>query len=40
VTLDTALLDRIDGIVTPGVNINPADGSFANPDLEPTARRR
>jgi aryl-alcohol dehydrogenase-like predicted oxidoreductase len=40
VTLDTALLDRIDGIVTPGVNINPADGSFANPDLEPGARRR
>jgi aryl-alcohol dehydrogenase-like predicted oxidoreductase len=40
VTLDTTHLDRIDGIVTSGVNINPADGSFANPDLEPAARRR
>jgi aryl-alcohol dehydrogenase-like predicted oxidoreductase len=40
VTLDTTLLDRIDAVVTPGVNINPADGSLANPDLEPAARRR
>jgi aryl-alcohol dehydrogenase-like predicted oxidoreductase len=38
--LDAALLDRIDEIVTPGVNINPADGGWANPWLEPAARRR
>ncbi|MFC9127821.1 aldo/keto reductase [Streptomyces sp. NPDC057099] len=40
VTLDPAVLDRIDAIVTPGTVINPADSSFANPALEPTARRR
>ncbi|MDW5597472.1 aldo/keto reductase [Conexibacter stalactiti] len=39
-TLDAALLDRIDEIVPPGVNINPADGGWANPALEPAARRR
>ena len=38
--LDDALLDRIDEIVPPGTNINPADGGWANPDLQPGARRR
>ena len=40
VVLDQAVLDRIDEIVPPGTTINPADGSFANPALEPAARRR
>jgi aryl-alcohol dehydrogenase-like predicted oxidoreductase len=39
-TLDAAILDRIDEIVPPGTNINPADGGWQNPDLEPAARRR
>jgi aryl-alcohol dehydrogenase-like predicted oxidoreductase len=38
--LDQALLDRIDEIVAPGTLINPADSSFLNPALEPSARRR
>jgi aryl-alcohol dehydrogenase-like predicted oxidoreductase len=40
VVLDAALLDRIDEIVPPGVNLNPADGGWANPTLKPAARRR
>jgi aryl-alcohol dehydrogenase-like predicted oxidoreductase len=40
VVLDDAILDRIDAIVPPGVNVNPADGGWQNPDLEPQARRR
>jgi aryl-alcohol dehydrogenase-like predicted oxidoreductase len=40
VVLDDALLDRIDEIVPPGVNLNPADGGWQNPALEPGARRR
>jgi aryl-alcohol dehydrogenase-like predicted oxidoreductase len=40
VILDAALLDRIDEIVPPGINLNPADGGWANPALEPAARRR
>jgi aryl-alcohol dehydrogenase-like predicted oxidoreductase len=40
VTLDEAVLDRIDEIVPPGTTINPADNSFDNPALEPAARRR
>ena len=40
VVLDEALLDRIDEIVAPGTTINPVDNSFANPALEPAARRR
>ncbi|MEA2270212.1 MAG: hypothetical protein QOC64_2822 [Solirubrobacteraceae bacterium] len=40
VTLDGALLDRIDEIVAPGTNVNPADGGYQSPDLEPAARRR
>lgn len=39
-TLDSALLDRIDEIVTPGTNINPADAGWENPALAPAARRR
>ena len=40
VTLDDALLDRIDAIVAPGTNVNAADAGWANPDLAPEARRR
>jgi aryl-alcohol dehydrogenase-like predicted oxidoreductase len=40
VTLDPAILDRIDEIVPPGVNVNPSDSGWQNPDLEPAARRR
>jgi aryl-alcohol dehydrogenase-like predicted oxidoreductase len=40
VELDPAILDRIDDIVPPGVNVNPTDGGWQNPDLEPSARRR
>jgi aryl-alcohol dehydrogenase-like predicted oxidoreductase len=40
VTLDRAILDRIDEIVPPGVNVNPSDSGWQNPDLEPAARRR
>jgi hypothetical protein len=39
-TLDAALLDRIDAIVRPGVNLNPADTSYREQVLEPTLRRR
>ena len=38
--LEDALLDRIDEIAPPGVNLNSADGGYANPALEPGARRR
>ncbi|HTX30679.1 MAG TPA: aldo/keto reductase [Solirubrobacteraceae bacterium] len=40
VELSDAVLDRIDEIVPPGLNINPADGGWPNPGLEPEARRR
>ena len=40
VTLSDDLLDRIDEIVPPGVNLNPSDHGYANPALEPAARRR
>ncbi len=40
IQLTADVLDRIDQIVPPGVTINPADNSFANPDLAPAARRR
>jgi aryl-alcohol dehydrogenase-like predicted oxidoreductase len=40
VVLDEAVLDRIDEIVPPGINLNPADGGWQNPALERTARRR
>jgi aryl-alcohol dehydrogenase-like predicted oxidoreductase len=40
VKLTDDVLDRIDEIVPPGTNINPADGGWANPALELAARRR
>ena len=41
VTLDDAVLDRIDQIVPPGVNLNPADAGWQPPSLtDPAARRR
>ncbi len=40
VELSDQVLDRIDEIVAPGVNLNPADGGWPNPGLEPAARRR
>jgi aryl-alcohol dehydrogenase-like predicted oxidoreductase len=40
VDLSDEVLDRIDEIVKPGVNVNPADGGWGNPALEPAARRR
>jgi aryl-alcohol dehydrogenase-like predicted oxidoreductase len=40
VKLSDDVLDRIDEIVPPGTNINPADGGWTNPALEPAARRR
>src|SRR5207237_9119974 len=40
VTLSDEVLDRIDEIVPPGSNLNPADGGWQNPALEPSARRR
>jgi aryl-alcohol dehydrogenase-like predicted oxidoreductase len=40
VTLSGEVLDRIDELVPPGVNLNPGDGGWANPALEPSARRR
>jgi aryl-alcohol dehydrogenase-like predicted oxidoreductase len=38
--LSTDVLDRIDEIVPPGRNVNPADGGWQNPALEPATRRR
>jgi predicted aldo/keto reductase-like oxidoreductase len=40
VTLDAAVLDRIDEIVAPGVNLNPADTSYGEQVLQPSLRRR
>ena len=40
VQLSEEVLDRIDQIVAPGANVNPADGGWSNPALEPSARRR
>jgi aryl-alcohol dehydrogenase-like predicted oxidoreductase len=40
VELTDAVLDRIDEIVPPAVNVNPGDDGWANPALEPSARRR
>jgi aryl-alcohol dehydrogenase-like predicted oxidoreductase len=39
-SLDAALLDRIDEIVPPGTTLAAADTGFQNPDLKPEARRR
>src|SRR5207302_3040803 len=38
--LSADLLDRIDQIVPPGTNVNPSDGGWRNPALEPAALRR
>ena len=40
VTLSDDVLDRIDEIVAPGTNLNPADTGWQNPALAPAARRR
>ncbi len=40
VQLTAEVLDRIDQIVPPGVNVNPTDGGWQNPDLAPEALRR
>ena len=40
VTLDAAVLDRIDEIIRPGVNLNPADTSYGEQVLAPALRRR
>jgi aryl-alcohol dehydrogenase-like predicted oxidoreductase len=40
VTLSDEVLDRIDEIVAPGVNISPADAGWQHPALAPEARRR
>ena len=40
VELPDDVLDGIDEIVAPGVNVNPFDGGYQNPDLEPAALRR
>jgi aryl-alcohol dehydrogenase-like predicted oxidoreductase len=40
VALTDDVLDRIDEVVRPGLNLNPADGGWQNPALEPAARRR
>jgi len=40
VTLDEATLDRIDEIVPPGTNVNPADAGWAAPDISDSRLRR
>jgi len=40
VALDAATLDRIDEIIRPGVNLNPADTSYGEQVLAPALRRR
>jgi aryl-alcohol dehydrogenase-like predicted oxidoreductase len=40
VVLDPHTLDRIDEIVRPGVNLNPADTSYGEQVLHPALRRR
>ncbi len=40
VELSDDVLDRIDEIVPPGINLNPGDAGWQNPALEPAARRR
>jgi aryl-alcohol dehydrogenase-like predicted oxidoreductase len=40
VELSDEVLDRIDEIVPPGGNVNPADQGYQNPALAPSARRR
>jgi hypothetical protein len=38
--LETALLDRIDEVVAPGVTLNRTDAGWTNPALTAAARRR
>jgi hypothetical protein len=38
--LSDEILDRIDEIVPPGTNVNPADTGYDNPALRPEALRR
>jgi aryl-alcohol dehydrogenase-like predicted oxidoreductase len=40
VELSDEVLDRIDEIVPPGVNVNLADAGYDNPALQPDALRR
>jgi aryl-alcohol dehydrogenase-like predicted oxidoreductase len=40
VTVSDDVLDRIDEITMPGVNVNPVDGGWQNPALARAARRR
>jgi aryl-alcohol dehydrogenase-like predicted oxidoreductase len=40
VTLDAATLDRIDAIVPPGTNLNPADAGWAPPEITDSRLRR
>jgi aryl-alcohol dehydrogenase-like predicted oxidoreductase len=40
VRLSADVLDRVDEIVPPGVNLNPSDSGWPDPGLEPQARRR
>ena len=40
ITLSDDVLDRIDEIVPPGVNVNPEDQGWTNPALELAALRR
>ena len=40
VELSADVLDRIDEIVPPGVNVNPTDAGYQNPALTPAALRR
>jgi aryl-alcohol dehydrogenase-like predicted oxidoreductase len=40
VDLDPALLDRVDAIVPPGVNLNPADAGYTPPGVADPAQRR
>jgi aryl-alcohol dehydrogenase-like predicted oxidoreductase len=38
--LDASVLDRVDEIIRPGVNLNPADTSYGEQVLDPALRRR
>jgi aryl-alcohol dehydrogenase-like predicted oxidoreductase len=40
VTLSQDVLDRIDEIVPPGTNLNPADGGYLDPSIRNSALRR
>jgi aryl-alcohol dehydrogenase-like predicted oxidoreductase len=40
VALHQVILDRVDEIIQPGINLNPADTSYGEHVLKPTLRRR